>query len=860
MDDVGDKYGHIRAYLSTLEREHASKSPTDSPDAPASENGALATRIAVLLADDEEEAVKSLLVDRLGIPQSSPDLNEYVLELMHKRKDDLEGAPLASLITPTKRPLSRASSTSYRLPRPDTPSAGGSPLSTSFRRPHTPASVTSPLAANLQAYALSNSPSASPTLGHATVAFPGVIGGLSGSRPASPLPSPRHLNAKALEFRPGMISRQASGTPGSFHRDTPSPDVWGHGSPHKGGSSLAIAAPLVRTDSGFYPRPLTPGSSISSSFPGPGSVPNLVPTLGVSSNLSPPTGQIGSSPLSNESPVQSSAVPVPTTAIAGNRPRHNSFDDEDEFSPFGTRPAGAAQFFSFETPTYGETEEEYYADRGGGIGLEGYEDPQSLAPIEVLARVFGASVSQADLEDALAQAGWEFDGAMALLMERARPGSKAIQVKAPQPDGQGQGQGQGQSPVSRSAGVTVVPRETFVQTRAGAGKGLAGTGKAGTGTGGSVGSGVNRVCRYYLAGECRRADCRFSHDVERALCRFWLRGQCVKGDQCEFLHTLPQESDVTGILGAMSRTDLAESGPPEEPPVEDFPLLGRPGPAPKHDPGRSRFATAVKKSAPVPTPARTPSTPANAKPATPRSSPRLRLRPPSLLPTLPTGESLNTMYMAYRQRALQLGAARNACLSRAADAWRRGDGAAAKRFSKDAHELNKKMVEESGEAARRIVKERVRAAADAVRARDAGWSDDARDRTERGRICGGELGVVLGVASVSAVGEGGKGLTAEERMECLLDLHGLHAAEGVEALQEFLVEVRDQISNASTWVDGETAAYVIVGEEKHTGTQDVARGSSKARLGAAVREWLVDWGYPWSERNGVICVDGLTHK
>ncbi|KAG9082887.1 hypothetical protein FS749_006497, partial [Ceratobasidium sp. UAMH 11750] len=202
MDEAGDKYGHIRAYLSALEREHASKSPTDSPDAPASDNGALATRIAALLADDDEDAVKSLLVNKLGIPQSSLDLNEYVLELMHKRKDDLEGVPLASLITPAKRPLSRASSASYRLPRPDPPSAGGSPLSTSFRRPHTPASVTSPLAANLQAYALGNSPSASPTLGHATVAFPGVIGGLTGSRPASPLPSPRHLNAKALEFRP----------------------------------------------------------------------------------------------------------------------------------------------------------------------------------------------------------------------------------------------------------------------------------------------------------------------------------------------------------------------------------------------------------------------------------------------------------------------------------------------------------------------------------------------------------------------------------------------------------------------------------------------------------------------------------
>lgn len=55
-------------------------------------------------------------------------------------------------------------------------------------------------------------------------------------------------------------------------------------------------------------------------------------------------------------------------------------------------------------------------------------------------------------------------------------------------------------------------------------------------------------------------------------------------------------------------------------------------------------------------------------------------------------------------------------------------------------------------------------------------------------------------------------------------------------------------------------AYAIVGEEKHTGTQDPTRGASRARLAAGVREWLHLWGYPWSERNdGIICIDPLTH-
>ncbi|CAE6401530.1 unnamed protein product [Rhizoctonia solani] len=774
MDDAGDKYGHIRAYLAVLQREHNSKSPTGDPDDAEVTNPAFAAKIASLLAEEKEDEVKSLLVEKLSVPDSSPDLDVLA----------------------------------------------GHPYSTTFV-----ACI----------FYLVSSPAPGHTLGKRLTTLYVI------SSPTYACYFAPRRQSSGLCPRPGMLSRQASAMSGSLHRDTPSPDVWGHGSPHKGTSNLAIAAPLVPSDS-FYPRPLTPGSSLGSSFPG--SAPTTIPTQpGVSSSLSPPG--IGPSPLSSDSPVPSAAVPVPISSILGNRPRHNSFDDEDEFSPFGTRPSGAVQFFS-DVQTYNEPDEDYYATYGGGtatsgIGIEGYDDPLSLTPLEVLARIFGPSVSQTDIEDALSQAGWEFDNAVALLMERTKPGSKAIQVKAPP------AAGQTPNPVTRSSGVAVVPRETFVQTR-GATKGQAITVK---GTASPGGTAANRVCRYYLAGECRRADCRFSHDIERALCRFWLRGQCVKGDLCEFLHTLPQESDVSGIVGSMARVDLSPADAPiEEPPVEDFPLLGRPGAAPKHDPGRSRFASAVKKGAPAP--ARTTSATNTKAAAVPRSSPRIRLRPPSLLPTLPTGEALNNMYMSYRQRAIQLGAARNACLSRAADAWRRGDGAAAKRFSKDAHELNRKMVEESSEAARKIVRERVRTAVDAVRQRDTTWSDDSRDRAERGKMCGGELGVVLGVASVAALGESGKGLGAEERMECLLDLHGLHAAEGVEALQDFLLELeKEQYFGL---------AYVIVGEEKHTGTQDAARGASKARLGTAVREWLSEWAYPWSERGGVLCVDGMTHK
>jgi len=145
------------------------------------------------------------------------------------------------------------------------------------------------------------------------------------------------------------------------------------------------------------------------------------------------------------------------------------------------------------------------------------------------------------------------------------------------------------------------------------------------------------------------------------------------------------------------------------------------------------------------------------------------------------------MYMSYRSRALQLGAARNACLSRAADAWRRGDGAAAKRFSREGHELNAKMSSEMADAAGQLVKERAKLAEQAVRGRDAGWSDDPGDRTSRGKIVGTGLGVCLGVARLDVGGT--EKLSLEERTEAALDLHGLHANEATEVLESFLLGV-----------------------------------------------------------------------
>lgn len=309
------------------------------------------------------------------------------------------------------------------------------------------------------------------------------------------------------------------------------------------------------------------------------------------------------------------------------------------------------------------------------------------------------------------------------------------------------------------------------------------------------------------------ADQSCSHDLERALCRFWLRGTCAKGESCEFLHHLP-DVDISQLSAAMSSTSLdGHVGRPSTPPVDEFPVLGSDGSkaggfgherSAHLDPSRTRFAAAVKKSVPSITKPTDSATLLARRQAmgpsadslhhhtaiiAPRPSPRIKLRPPFLLPTLPTGGAVNDMYMSYRSRALQLGAARNACLSRAADAWRRGDGAAAKRFSREGHDLNAKMRGEMAESARKLVRERNKIVEQTVRARDASWSDDPADRTTRGKTCGAGLGVFLGVVSREAAMEIGR-LTPEERTECILDLHGLHANEATEVLEEFLVAVR----------------------------------------------------------------------
>ncbi|KAF7356826.1 hypothetical protein MVEN_01018100 [Mycena venus] len=816
-------YAHTHAQLVAIARQYKPL-PTDGYDPDPDDARVppkLVEQVVQLLRDEQEDELKALLKSAYDLDDET--VEQSVLDLMHKHHDDESGVPFLFL-TPTRRPISRPSSRASARLRPETPSsAPSSPLAAVFRRPHTP--LTSPLGpATATSYMTAKtdySPQSSPVLSHAPQ--------FTASLPASPLSSPRLLNAKASEFKP--IPRPlsaASSNPAGLRAETPSPDMWSH-SPLR--SNLAIAAPLIPE------RSLTPSSSLRSSMLlgddeddedndpfdpfGQKTVPHSFHSLAVSDY----DAQWSTSSNSN-----SSRSPESLDSL------HANFSD--------------ASGFSVSPPEADSAEMEAAA---AAMLTEG------MTPFDVLSSVFGSTLAPSELEEALAANGYDFERAMAWLVDRAVPA--APQQPTPQLRIQQMG-----------GRVTVVARDP-------AGAGMRGRGGPQGAppryVNGRPAQGGNRVCRYFVAGECLRADCRFSHDLERALCRFWLRGTCAKQDNCEFLHHLPKDVDMSSLSAAMSRANvqpgtgpLAAMHPQGPPPSDDFPALGLGGEGNKgrrgygsynSDPGRTRFAAAVKKK-PAPPNAGGRERDADKMDPTliarreamgygadnlyhrsaivaPRASPRLKLRPPALLPTLPTGEAVQSLYMAYRARALQLGAARNACLSRAADAWRRGDGAAAKRFSREGHELNEKMG-----------KEMAGGGDEALRGREAGWSDDPGDRAARGRAVGGGLGVCLGVAG-TGVGDGK--LTAEERTECVLDLHGLHANEATEVLEEFLLALEHEHFYG--------LAYIIVGEEKHTGTQDAARGASRARLATGVREWVHRWGYPWSERDGIICVDALTH-
>ena len=136
---------------------------------------------------------------------------------------------------------------------------------------------------------------------------------------------------------------------------------------------------------------------------------------------------------------------------------------------------------------------------------ENLETGAGMTPLDVLCSIF-TSVPRFELEDALHRSGYDFEGAVAILVSQLttnlpRSGSSTPQrISSPRPLLGVGGRG-------AMATMQPGPRDGYYQQ---GGRSFSG-GNLSPGFPGarSPGGPGTRMCRYYLAGECRRSDCRF---------------------------------------------------------------------------------------------------------------------------------------------------------------------------------------------------------------------------------------------------------------------------------------------------------------------------------------------------------------
>ncbi|GAA5999616.1 uncharacterized protein JCM10292_004273 [Rhodotorula paludigena] len=617
----------------------------------------------------------------------------------------------------------------------------------------------------------------------------------------------------------------------------------------------------------------------------------------------PPDGYFGYPPSAGAQPFvpQGYAAPTAQPQTPGEYGTYQGgpMYDPEAFAPrVGGGPGPA--FITLPGPAPGEMPSIDFANQlEGSSGLGGI-GAYAMTPFDHLHSIFADSdVSEGVLEEALTQTGFDVDKAIEYIIDTQLgnrpppPPSHLVPAPPPGMDMAHMGgaaalppgfappyppppPGMLGAPVPRGIGATgsrplVISRDSFDGFAGGnGGRGSPRFGGAGSRTGtptGEAGRGVGgRVCRFYLAGNCLRSDCRFSHDVSKAVCKFWLRGHCLKGDgRCDFLHSIPPILRADYEARTRLRQEAMQGMPEPEPdagPELDFPTLGA---APRShrpmggttrtvqlDPARTRFAGAVKFGQKVQSPLPRPSgaQPAPSAPG-PRKSGRITLRPPALLPTLPTGQSLAALYIKYRQNFLELGANRNKCLAKAAECWKRGDGAGARKWSREAQDWSRQVAIEGRDSALRIVEERKRILKEAIDRNEgrAGTTDDAPDRRVRGHERGG--GICLGVVSASVLPASDRGLTEDERTEVALDLHALHTDEAIGFMGDFLLKLEAQ--------QFQGIAYVVIGQQKHSGSSapDKAEAAGRLRLEQATTEFLADQGWAWQNFGGMLAIDCL---
>lgn len=510
--------------------------------------------------------------------------------------------------------------------------------------------------------------------------------------------------------------------------------------------------------------------------PRPAAAPQPTPSITPSAAPFVPRWNLGATAFQPRHPAPSAAsrrAPSPPSALDD--------DDSDEFSPFACAqaPAPEAPKFGAHYAAPGAWDDSAAQAWGDGAGPTWEDAAGAMTPIDV----FCAALMQhndllypdeppetkwervtSDVETALERCHYDFGQALELLRSAHDAGER----------------------------VKVMPADVSVAEDSHA-----------------------RICRFFLAGECRRSDCRFSHNVDRSLCRFWLRGQCLN-DPCSFLHDYDALCSLASSVDFARAPAAAPAPAPEPARAEDAasaPAARRP-----LDASQTRWAAAAKSGMATPgaAPRKAGAAPRKAAgAAVPRAAcaTALPLAPPTLLPTLATGSTV-ALDMA-QVRASHAGVH---------DSW----------------ELTRRLLHARHEALRERLL--VAAGGDA-----GGWgssaqaSDEPGARGWRGKWVGDRLGLCLGVARRCGVRAS---LSLDERMEAVLDLHGLYVSEAVAACEHWLLALEAEQFRG--------LAYVCVGAGKHSAR---ARGA----LATHVRAFLEHWGYPHAEYDGVIACDPCAH-